>query len=180
MQSQAIYANSTRRLPNYGKLTRMPQIDAFDAKLLTLVQQSNRLTMDELSQRVGLSASACQRRLSRLRSEGYISADVSILDPRKVGKPLIMVIEVTLEREDPVATKRFKDAMRANPKVMQCYYVTGDKDFVLIAAMRDMEEFDAFLTEFCIENPMVNRFSTSVVVDPVKVNLAIPVQAGDH
>ena len=155
----------------------MPEIDSFDARLLEQVQRNNRHTMEELSQRVGLSASACQRRLSRLRAEGYISSDVSILDPRKVGKPLIMVIEVTLEREDPVVTKRFKDAMRKNSKVMQCYYVTGEKDFILVAAMRDMEEFDAFLTEFCIENPMVKRFSTSVVVDPVKVNLAIPIQA---
>lgn len=159
----------------YGGSTRMSQIDSFDAKLLAIVQQNNRLTMDELSRHVGLSASTCQRRLSRLRADGHISADVSILDPRKVGKPLIMVIEAILEREDPVATKRFKDAMRMNPKVMQCYYVTGETDFVLLVAMRDMEEFDAFLTEFCIENPMVNRFSTSVVVDSVKVNLAIPV-----
>jgi Lrp/AsnC family transcriptional regulator, leucine-responsive regulatory protein len=155
----------------------MPQVDSFDAKLLTIVQENNRLTVEEMSRRVGLSASACQRRLSRLRAEGFISADISVLDPRKVGKPLIMVIEVTLEREDPVVTKRFKDAMRKNPKVMQCYYVTGEKDFILLVAMRDMEEFNLFQTEFCTENPMVNRFSTSVVVEQVKVNLAIPVQS---
>ena len=155
----------------------MPQVDSFDVKLLTIVQENNRLTVEEMSRRVGLSASACQRRLSRLRAEGFISADISVLDPSKVGKPLIMVIEVKLEREDPVATKRFKDAMRKNPKVMQCYYVTGEKDFILLVAMRDMEEFNMFQTEFCTENPMVNRFSTSVVVEQVKVNLAIPIQS---
>lgn len=155
----------------------MTQIDSFDAKLLTLMQQNNRLTIQELGQRVGLSPSACQRRLARLRSEGVIIADVSVLDARRVGKPLIMVIEVTLEREEPVATKQFKDAMRKNPKVMQCYYVTGQTDFVLLVAMRDMEEFDEFITEFCIENPMIKRFSTSVVVDQVKVKLAIPVRS---
>lgn len=154
----------------------MPSLDSFDAKLLAHVQENNRLTMDELSQRVGLSPSACQRRLAQLRKDGHIVADVSILDPRKIGKPLIMIIEVTLEREGRETTTRFKDAMRKNAKVMQCYYVTGEKDFILLVAMRDMEEFDRFQAEFCTENPMVKRFSTSVVVDPVKVNLAVPVQ----
>ena len=69
--------------------------------------------------------------------------------------------------------KKFKDAMRAHPQVMQCYYVTGDKDFVMIVSVRDMQEFDEFQTEFCTENPAISRFSTSVVVDPVKVGLAV-------
>jgi len=153
----------------------MSDLDPFDAKLLALVQENNRMTVEEIGNRVGLSASSCQRRLAKLRSNGTIARDVSILDPRKVGKPLIMIVEVTLEREDAEAMTRFKDAVRKNPQVMQCYYVTGEKDFILLVAMRDMEEFDTFLTDFCIENPMVNRFSTSVVVDPVKVNLTIPV-----
>jgi len=158
----------------------VPVLDSFDAKLLSEVQRNNRLTMDEMSRRVGLSPSACQRRLQRLRESGHITADVSILDPRKLGKPLIMIIEVTLEREGLESTTRFKDAMRRNPQVMQCYYVTGEKDFILLVAMRDMEEFDRFQNEFCAQNPMVNRFSTSVVVDPVKVNLNIPVHCDDR
>ncbi len=148
-------------------------IDLFDAKILNLVQNNNRLTAEELGAKVGLSASACQRRLSRLRSSGTIRSDISVVDPDKVDKKLLMIIEVTLEREGSQEVKRFKSAMRLNPKVMQCYSVTGRSDFILIISVRDMAEFDEFQEEFCIENAMVKRFSTSVVVDPVKVGLAL-------
>ncbi len=150
-------------------------IDQFDAKILNLVQQNNRLTVEQLGDQVGLSASACQRRLCRLRDERIIRGDVALVDPARVGKMLTMIIEVTVERERPEVMTKFKDAMRAHPQVMQCYYVTGDKDFILVVSMRDMEEFEAFQNEFCTESPMICRFSTSVVVDSVKVGLTVPV-----
>ena len=154
-------------------------IDKLDAKILNLVQQNNRLTVEQIGNRVGLSASACQRRLGRLREEKVIRGDVAVVDPAKIGKMLTMIVDVTVERERPDVITKFKDAMRAHPQVMQCYYVTGDKDFTLIVCMRDMEEFETFQTDFCTSNPMISRFSTSVVVDPVKVGLAVPVDAGD-
>lgn len=152
-------------------------VDQMDAKILNLIQRNNRLTVEQIGAEVGLSPSACQRRLGRLRKDKVIRDEVAIVDPAKVGKKLTMIIDVTLERERPEVMTRFKSAMRGHPQVMQCYYVTGDKDFILVVSMRDMEEFDAFLTEFCIENPAIGRFSTSVVVDPVKVGLAVPVEA---
>lgn len=152
-------------------------IDRLDAKILNLVQRNNRLPVEQIGAAVGLSASACQRRLSRLRTDKVIRDDVAIVDPAKVGKQLTMIIDVTLAREGPDVMTHFKGAMRAHPQVMQCYYVTGDKDFILVVSMRDMLEFDAFLNEFCVENPAISRFSTSVVVDPVKVGFAIAVEA---
>lgn len=150
-------------------------IDQLDAKILNLVQQNNRLTVEKIGEQVGLSASACQRRLGRLREDKIIRSDVAVVDPARVGKKLTMIIDVTVEREKPDIMAKFKDAMRAHPQVMQCYYVTGDKDFILVVTVRDMEEFEAFQTEFCTDNPGIGRFSTSVVVDPVKVGLAVPI-----
>jgi Lrp/AsnC family leucine-responsive transcriptional regulator len=155
-------------------------IDQLDAKILNLVQQNNRLTVEQIGNQVGLSPSACQRRLSGLREEKIIRDDVAVVDPAKVGKKLTMIIDVTVEREKPDVMTKFKDAMRKHPQVMQCYYVTGEKDFVLIVVMRDMKEFEAFQTEFCTENPAISRFSTSVVVDSVKVGLTVPVDAEDR
>lgn len=152
-------------------------VDHLDAKILNLVQHNNRLTVEQIGAKVGLSPSACQRRLRRLRADKVIRDEVAIVDPAKVGKPLTMIIDVTLERERPDVMTRFKDAMRAHPQVMQCYYVTGDKDFILVVSMHDMAEFEAFQEEFCTRNPAIGRFSTSVVVDPVKVGLAIAVAA---
>ncbi len=152
-------------------------IDRLDAKILDLMQRNNRLTVEQIGAEVGLSPSACQRRVARLRADKVICGDVSVIDPAKVGKRLTMIIEVTLERENPETVTRFKQAMRKNPQVMQCYYVTGDKDFILIVTMRDMEEFEVFQNEFCTQNPGISRFSTSVVVDTVKIGLAVAINA---
>jgi Lrp/AsnC family leucine-responsive transcriptional regulator len=152
-------------------------MDNLDAKILNLVQKDNRLTVEQIGAQIGLSGSACQRRLSRLRATKVIRNDIAVVDPNKVDKKLTMIIDVTLERERPDVISRFKKTMQDHPHVMQCYYVTGDKDFILIVAMRDMAEFEEFQTEFCTQNPAIGRFSTSVVVDPVKVGLSILVEA---
>ena len=150
-------------------------IDRLDAKILNIVQQNNRVTVDQLGAEVGLSPSACQRRLSRMRKDKIIRGEITVVDPVKVGKGLTMIIEVVLAQENLETLNRFKETMRKHPQVMQCYYITGDKDFVLIVCVRDMTEFELFQNEHCIENPAVDRFSTSVVVDPVKVGLSIAV-----
>lgn len=154
-------------------------IDRIDAKILNIVQQNNRLTVDQLGAEVGLSPSACQRRLIRLRKDRVICADVAIVDPARVSMKLTMIIDVTLEKENLELINSFKEAMRAHPQVMQCYYVTGEKDFVLIVCMRDMEAFECFLNEYCIGNPAISRFSSSVVVDAVKVGLSVEVASGE-
>jgi Lrp/AsnC family leucine-responsive transcriptional regulator len=151
-------------------------IDRLDAKILNIIQQNNRITVDQLGAEIGLSPSACQRRMSRLRAEQVICGDIAVVDPVKVGKKLTMIIDVTLEQERTESINLFKETMRAHAQVMQCYYITGEKDFVLIVCMRDMEEFERFQNEYCIDNPAISRFSTSVVVDSVKVGLSVEVK----
>lgn len=149
-------------------------LDAFDLKLLDLVQEDNRISADQLSARVGLSPSACLRRLRRLREERIIEADISVISPEAVGRTLTMVVEVTLERERPDILDDFKRSMRQTPEVMQCYYVTGETDFILIVTARDMRQYEAFTKTFFFENPHVRRFHTSVVMDRVKTGLKVP------
>src|SRR5438552_278616 len=74
-------------------------LDRIDIGILQAVQQNNRLTSEELGERVGLSATACQRRLKRLRAEGVIESDISVISPKAVGRPVSMLVLVSLERE---------------------------------------------------------------------------------
>ncbi len=152
-------------------------MDAFDAHLLQLVQQDNRLTAEQLGAAVGLSPTACQKRLKKLRDNKTIAADIAVLSPTAVGRRLTMVVEVTLERERPEILDEFKETMRATPEVMQCYYVTGNADFILILTARDMKDYEDFTRRFFFQNSNVRRFHTNVVMDSVKVGLSIPVQA---
>ena len=149
-------------------------MDAFDRKLLDLVQDDNQLTAEALSAAVGLSPSACQRRLKRLRREGVIVGDVAVLAPDAVGRHLTMIVDVTLARERPDLVDAFKRSMQQTPEVMQCYYVTGDADFVLILTVPDMKAYEDFTRRFFFENPNVQRFNTKVAMDRVKATLRVP------
>ncbi|MCI0487930.1 MAG: Lrp/AsnC family transcriptional regulator [Blastocatellia bacterium] len=151
-------------------------MDSFDLKILSIVQRDNRLPTEKIASRVGLSPSAVQRRLKRLREERVIEADVAIVSPETIGRRLTVIVEVTLEQERPLSfvLDEFKKLMLAAPEVMQCYHVTGNADFILIIMAKDMQEYEAFTRRFFIENPSIRRFQTSVVVSKVKSGTAIP------
>ncbi|MER9108692.1 Lrp/AsnC family transcriptional regulator [Mesorhizobium sp. M0848] len=152
------------------------ELDRIDRKILIAVQRNNRLTTDELGELAGLSATACQRRLKRLRDEGVIEADVAIVSPGAVGRPMLMLVSISLERDRSDIIDRFKQAIRRTPEIMSAYYVTGEADFVLIISVRDMVEYEAFTRRFFYENPDIKGFSTMVVMDRTKVSLAIPIE----
>ena len=153
-----------------------PTLDRFDLALLDIVQRDNRLTSDVLGERVGLSATAVQRRLKRLREDGVIEADVAIVAPKIVGQRIHMLVMVSLERERADIIDRFKTSIRATPEVMNGYYVTGEADFLLIVTARDMEDYETFTRRFFYDNPDIKNFKTMVVMDRVKVGFMLLLQ----
>ena len=150
-------------------------LDSFDRKLLIAVQRDNQQNADALGEAVGLSPSACLRRLKRLRETGIIESEVAIVAPETVGRTLMMVVEVTLEREQPHLMDEFKRSMRSTPEVMLCLYVTGETDFILIVTAKSMRDYEDFTRRFFFDNPNVRRFQTLVVMDRVKFGLSVPI-----
>ncbi|MGY8668980.1 Lrp/AsnC family transcriptional regulator [Bradyrhizobium sp. UFLA05-109] len=153
------------------------QYDRIDARILEIVQKNNRLTSETIGEMAGLSATACQRRLKRLRSEGIIEADVSIVSPRAVGRPIQMLVLVTLERERSDIIDKFKKAIKSTVDVVNGFYVTGDADFVLYVTARTMEDYEQFTRRFFYENSDIKGFKTMVIMDRVKAGFAIPIDA---
>lgn len=151
------------------------QPDQFDKHLLRLLQQNNRLTADELAETVGLSPSAVQRRLKKLRDEKIIEADVSIISPAVAGIGLTCIVDVVLERGNTQALEKFKTAMQQCSEVMQCYFVTGSFDFIMIVNTQTMQEYEAFTKKWLMDNPNVKHFYTHVVMDKVKVGCSISI-----
>jgi DNA-binding Lrp family transcriptional regulator len=157
-----------------ARLCAVVELDSFDFQLLGLLQQDARTTSDRLAASVGLSPAAVQRRLKRLRDTGAIAATVAVLSPDAVGRPMSFLVEVQLERERADLLDAFKRQIRATPEVQQCWYVTGDADFVLVVTARDMADYEAFIRRVFFDNPNIRRFKTSVVMDRVKTGLAMP------
>ena len=150
-------------------------LDKFDRSILDLMQQSNRTTSDQIAEQIGLSSAAVQRRIKRLREQQIIQADVSIVNPKAIGRAVTLIVQVTLERERADLMDQFKKEMKKKPEVQQCYYVTGSADFILILTAFDMEDYEQFTRDIFFENANIRSFQTHVVMDKVKVGLSVPV-----
>jgi Lrp/AsnC family leucine-responsive transcriptional regulator len=147
--------------------------DQFDKHLLRLLQQNNRLTSDQLAEAVGLSSSAVQRRLKRLRDEKIIEADVSIVSPSVAGLEITCIVDVVLERGNSQALEKFKSSMLQCNEVMQCYFVTGSYDFIMIVNAQNMEQYEGFAKKWLMDNPNVKHFYTHIVMNKIKVGYSI-------
>ena len=150
-------------------------LDSFDRNILAIMQQSNRTTSEQVAEQVGLSAAAVQRRIKKMREQKVIQADISVVNPVAIGRPLTLLVQITLERERADLIDQFKKEMKQLAAVQQCYYVTGSADFVLIVTATDMQDYEAFTRKVFFANRNIRSFLTNVVMDSVKTGLSLPV-----
>ena len=155
------------------KKPRPTDLDALDLKLLASRQRDARGSAEQLGEDIGLSAAAVHRRLKRLRDSGVIAAEVAIVAPRAVGLAVTCIVTVDVDREGLQDLDRFSARMRACPQVQQCWYVTGQADYVLVVVVEDMEAYEAFTREHLLSDANVRSFTTHVVLEPVKTGLQL-------
>ena len=148
-------------------------MDDKDLEILRLVQSNARQTADVIGHEIGLSPPAVQKRLKKLRETGVIEAEVAVLSPQKLGREMTVIVQVVLERESRMHLDLFKRRMRAAPGVQQCYYTTGEADFILVVIVKDIKEYEAFTQEYFFDESNVSKFTSSIVMDRVKVSLDI-------
>ncbi|CAM5183930.1 Lrp/AsnC family leucine-responsive transcriptional regulator OS=Castellaniella defragrans OX=75697 GN=HNR28_000112 PE=4 SV=1 [Castellaniella defragrans] len=152
-----------------------PPLDSFDLRLLAEVQKDARLPQAELGERVNLSTAAVNRRLRRLAEEGVIKRYTAEIDPSAVGYPLTIIVGVEAESERVDQLDDMRRVFASCPEVQQCYYVTGDWDFMLIFAVIDMEHYNALTRQLFFAGNNVKRFKTFVAMSRVKVGLSLPI-----
>jgi DNA-binding Lrp family transcriptional regulator len=151
------------------------ELDRFDRQLLNLVQEDAGQTAERLAEQVGLSPSAIQRRLKRLREEGVIAREIALVDPKSVGGPTSFIVSLQVERERPELLAQLRQWLAAQPHIQQAFYVTGEADFVLVVTAADTETYDSLLSQMMTANPNVKHFTTHVALSVVKRGLTIPV-----
>ncbi|WP_321903785.1 Lrp/AsnC family transcriptional regulator [Paraburkholderia tropica] len=149
------------------------QLDAYDLRILSLLQHDNQISNQALAAEIGLSPPACMRRVKRLREEKFIERDIAVINPSKVGLPLMMMVLVQVERERADLLDEFKRFLTNLPEVMQCYVVTGRADFALLVAVRDIDHYDDFATRVFRQNPNIRHFETMVVMSRVKTGMSL-------
>lgn len=148
-------------------MTETIGLDRFDRALLDQLRADNQTPARVLAERVGLSESAVLRRVRRLRRNGVIVADISIVDPAALGARLAIHVLVSLEREGAAALDAFARTLRARPEVQGAWYVTGEADFVLLLRVASMEAYEAFTRAVFHADPNVRAFRTIVALREV-------------
>lgn len=150
-------------------------LDRVDRKILRAVQSNCMLGTDELSNLCDASPSTILRRLKKMRKAGVITSEVALVDPKMVGRPLLFILGVRLERDDADVAADFTRKLKENPAVMQCFLVTGAADYIVHVSAKDMEEYERFVQSMLISNPHVTMTETNVVISPLKLGLSVPI-----
>lgn len=145
-------------------------LDRTDRKILNILQKDNQITNIALADKIGISAPPCFRRVKRLREAGIIVQDVSLVDPFKVGRPLIVFANITLEKQREDLLAHFERKMLEQPEIMQCYFVSGDTDYLLVIHVSDMNHYNEFARRVFANEPNIKKFRSSFCLNRTKYN----------
>lgn len=151
-------------------------LDKIDRKILNFLQQDNQITNLALADKIGISAPPCFRRVKRLREMGIIAKDVSLVDPFKVGRPLIVFVNITLEKQREDLLSHFERKMADQPEIMQCYFISGDTDYLLVIHVSDMNHYNEFARRVFANEPNIKQFRSSFCLNRTKYNTHVLLQ----
>ncbi|MBB5706163.1 Lrp/AsnC family transcriptional regulator [Sphingopyxis panaciterrulae] len=146
----------------------MNETDAIGRKILRELSREGRISNLELAERVGLSPSACLRRVQELERSGVIRGYRARIDPARVGTGFIAYVAVGLSRHTKDAQSGFEAAMAEAPEVRECHNVTGSIEYLLRVEAADLAAYKHFHTEVLGVLPQVNALTTYVLMDSPK------------
>jgi Lrp/AsnC family leucine-responsive transcriptional regulator len=153
-----------------AKMTKSSEIDQFDQKILDALVEDGRMSITELSERVGLSKTPCQARLKKLIDSGYIDGFKAILNPIKLGLDHVAFAEVKLTDTREEALLSFNNAIKKIKEIEECHMIAGRFDYLLKVRTSDIRRYRIVLGEKISSLPFVASTSTNVVMQSVKEN----------
>jgi DNA-binding Lrp family transcriptional regulator len=150
------------------------RLDRYDIAILRALQDDARLSNAELAARIGLSAAPTWRRVKRLEDQGFITGYRAELDRRKVGLGVLAFVRVDADRNTGAATRELEDAIRRQPEVISCHYISGAGTFELQVMATDLDAFSRFSLDVLLNLPHVKDVHTSFSLGEVKSGAALP------
>ncbi len=146
----------------------MSEPDHISEHILRILSQNGRISNLELADRVGLSPSACLRRVQELERRGVITGYRAVIDPAATGIGFIAYVTVGLSRHTRAAQAEFERLMQAAPQVRECHNITGTVEYLLRVEARDLAAYKQFHTEYMGAFPYLDRLTTMVVMGSPK------------
>ena len=149
-------------------------LDAVDRKILGQLQADGRISLANLAAKVGLSPSPCLRRVRNLERDGVISRYVAVLDQRAVGLPVSIFISIKLEKQKQEALDKFSKTIARWPEVLECYLMTGPRDYWLRVVVPDLDAYERFLKQKLTRLEGIASIESSFALEQVKYTNVLP------
>lgn len=150
------------------------KLDKIDQKILNVLQKDGRISNADLAENVGLSASACLRRVRTLETEGIIEKYVALLNPRKLGKSMNVFVEISLGSQSEEALSTFEKAVARSDEIIECHLMGGDADYILRVMADDPVDYERIHRDHLTRLPGVVRMRSSFAIRSTKQGSAIP------
>lgn len=153
----------------------MEDLDLFDRKILRIIQKNGRISNAELADEIGLSTSACHRRLKRLFDESIISKVVALVNEKAIKLNLTVFVEIKLLRQVDEVLEEFERAVRLIPEVLECNLMAGSADYLLKVVVGDAEDFERIHRKYLSRLPNVSNMTSSFSLRRVHKTTALPI-----
>ncbi|WP_303730641.1 Lrp/AsnC family transcriptional regulator [Paracoccus solventivorans] len=153
-------------------LPETPALDEFDIRILRILRHEARIPVQELSDRIGLSPTPVARRMRNLEAAGIISGYAAMIDETALGYPVSVFVSVKLDRQVDQALAEFEAAIRDCPEVVDCWLMTGNRDYLLRVVTDGLAGFEAFLTGRLTRFPAVSSIESSIPLRRVKAGIS--------
>ena len=152
----------------------MTRIGEIDRKLLLAVQADCQQSVQKLGEKVGLSPSACHRRLKALEDKGYVLAYRATLSADKLGFSMQFFISVSLGSQSEKSFEEFEAAVKDVPEILECHLMAGQSDYILRVVCRDLEDFERLHRRLIARLPGVSQVHSNMSIRTVKVRTGLP------
>lgn len=150
-------------------------IDAVDRKILNLIQRDASLTVAEVAEKVGISQSPCWRRIQRLRDDGIIRGQVTLLDRERLGMNAQVFAQVRLNAKGRENIEEFSRIIQEFDEVLECHVTLGTTDFILKIVASDINAYERFFFERLSRVPGIQEINSMVALSEIKSTTALPI-----
>ena len=154
----------------------MKELDRTDRRILDLLQRNGRLTMTELAEQVGLSATPCTERVRRLERDGVITGYHARVDPERVGRGMLVFVELKMATKSDQVFEAVKRQIAGVPEVLDCHLVAGDFDYLIKARIPEMSRYRRLLGDILLKLPGATESRSYIVMEELKETLYLPLE----
>lgn len=156
-------------------MSEQVDLDRYSLAILAELMRDSRQTLQQIADRVGLSASPCWKRIKEMEASGVIRGYTAVIDPAKVGLGLRVIVEANLGQHSEQNVRQFERTVAASAPIVHCYSTTGESDYLMDVLMPDIKQYEQFLHETLFKLPGVTKLRSAIVLKELKAETRLPV-----